>query len=89
MAKQWQMFDDECLHCGSPAEVFTATGKDNWASDGDEARCTACGCPGTVGVEDTIDNDGASIDWHDEPDCSCDWCKSHPADDTKHGGASA
>jgi hypothetical protein len=78
--RKWQSFESECLYCGSDlVEVMTTTGKDNWAEDGDEARCRECGLPGSV----TIDEEGLScanyIQWHDEPDCDCAWCKSHRA----------
>lgn len=77
---QWRPFADYCLHCGGDAEAFTTSGNDNWAYDGDTARCTDCGCPGIVSIqeagEDHCDN---GIDWHDEPGCDCDWCVAHPA----------
>ena len=79
MAKaEWRSFEACCAHCGSGAEVYTTTGKDNWAYDGDEARCTDCGCPGFVNVSG-YEDEPATIDWHDEPNCDCDWCKANPA----------
>lgn len=80
--KSWQPFNDECLHCGSSAEVLTSTGQENLAHDGDEARCTECKCPGTVTVDES-ENDNeegnAAIVWHDEPSCDCEWCKANTA----------
>jgi hypothetical protein len=73
--KKWQKFNDECLHCGGEAEVLTDTGKDNLAYDGDEARCTDCGCSGYVVVY--ADEEEAYISWHDDPDCNCEWCKEY------------
>lgn len=76
MGSEWRPFNDECLHCGDAAEVLTDTGRDNFAYDGEKARCVGCGCRGSV----SVDEDGtAIIRWHDEPGCTCDWCKSHPA----------
>lgn len=71
MNKTWKPFDDECLHCGSSAEVLTDSKEDGMAFDGDEARCTECGCVGSVNV---YEESSASISWHDEPDCDCGWC---------------
>ena len=77
---QWKSVSwGECNSCGGEAEVFT-TLEGEKAFDGDSARCTGCGCPGSVSVDDSLDapdgDDGvASIQWHDEPDCSCWWCK--------------
>lgn len=73
--KEWRYFNDDCLHCGGDAEVLTDTGEDNLACDGDEARCTSCGCPGHV----SCDDERGWINWHDEPDCDCEWCKKNPA----------
>lgn len=70
--KKWQKFESDCLNCGCQAEVLTDTGKDNWACDGDEARCPECGLSGGVNV---YDEDEANISWHDEKDCDCSWCK--------------
>jgi hypothetical protein len=73
--KEWRGFNDQCLHCGGDAEVFTDTGFDNCAYDVDHARCTECGCPGFVSIgeegEDSAEN---LISWHDEPGCRCEWC---------------
>lgn len=79
--KTWRPFKGgECLHCGDDAEVLTDSGQDDFAYDGDEARCVGCGCPGSVRIEA---EDEASCDngivWHDEPNCDCQWCKEHPA----------
>src|SRR5437879_2503203 len=73
---EWRDFNAECPYCGCRAEVLTDTGKDNWAVDGDEARCAECHCPGSVVVsEEPL----AEISWHDDPACDCEWCKTHPA----------
>jgi hypothetical protein len=71
------MFKDECIHCGCGAEVLTGSGQDNYAYDGDRARCGECGCPGVV---DVLEEGVATIDWHDVAGCDCDWCKEHPVD---------
>lgn len=75
--KHWHPFGAECSYCGSDAvEVFTDSGTDYMAYDGDEAKCTECGLPGQVVITDDFDGI-ADVDWHDEKDCNCDWCKSH------------
>ena len=75
--KKWRPLDwEECAHCGSAAEVFTECEKPGQVMDSDEVRCTECGCPGSVSVDD----DGCWVNWHDEPGCTCDWCKAHPAE---------
>lgn len=71
--KKWQKFSDDCLNCGCEALVFTDTGRDNWASDGDLAKCPECGLEGSVNVYDDSEGE-ASIAWHDEPNCDCSWC---------------
>lgn len=76
---EWRPFNDECPHCGDDAEVFTTTGQDNLAYDGDKARCVTCNCPGGVVLDDAPDYEGSAyIAWHDEPNCDCEWCKTHP-----------
>ncbi len=78
--KEWRPFTDFCAYCGGEAEVLTSTGRDNWAQNGDVARCTNCGCPGFV-HDDGREHDDCptgSIDWHDGTNCECDWCKKHP-----------
>jgi hypothetical protein len=82
---RWQHFEDECIHCGDGAEVLTGTGRDNYAYDGDKARCVGCGCPGTVNISGH-EGEAATIDWHDEPDCDCDWCRTHPAAEAAEKG---
>jgi len=81
--KAWRLWPhDECLHCGSAVEVFTDAPEEMLTED-DEARCVECGCPGTVGIQDGGPDDCddvAYINWHDEPDCDCEWCKAHPAE---------
>jgi len=75
--EEWKTFNgDDCLHCGAVAEVFTE-GNGKYVFDSEEARCTECHCPGYVGVDGTR----AYINWHDEPDCDCEWCKMHPIPD--------
>jgi hypothetical protein len=67
----WKTLPDEfCLHCGDGAEVLTDQPPGYWC-DMDPVRCVACGCPGQA----CADPDGSWINWHDEPDCTCDWCK--------------
>jgi len=73
--KEWRPFGDECKWCGDEAQVLTDSGRDNVAYDGDAARCEDCGCPGIA----RVDEDGLGwIEWHDEPNCQCDWCKANP-----------
>jgi len=69
--RQWRAFNDECPNCGSRAEVLTDTGRDNWANDGDEARCSECKWPGSVTV---CEEPHAYVNWQDEPDCHCKLC---------------
>jgi len=79
--KTWRIWEhDECLHCGDDVEVFTDA-PDGCLTEDDEARCVACHCPGIVTLTDGDDEVEyfASINWHDEPDCDCEWCQSHPA----------
>lgn len=73
--KQWQPLDhQECIYCGDEAEVFTNIGELGMAWDGDAARCVDCHCPGVV----IADEGCARVQWHDEPGCDCEWCKTHP-----------
>jgi len=67
--KQWRevALADSCCGCGS---VLTDLENDE-AWDGDEARCDCCGRPGHV----SSDEDGAHVNWHDEPTCQCWWCQ--------------
>ena len=79
MPKLWRRFDDDCLHCGEEAEVLTDSGEDNVAYDGDKARCSVCGLPGQVVVdEDDWPHAYGYVAWHDELGCTCDWCRTHP-----------
>ena len=78
--KKWKPWKfDECLHCGSDAEVLTEL-HDGLAYDGDKVRCVECGCPGFISVDDGVEtNSGESlarVSWHDTApgECSCDWC---------------
>jgi hypothetical protein len=67
----WQPFNDDCPHCGCEAEVYT-TAAAGFAIDGDEARCTGCGCPGMV----SCDEDGTGyVLWSEDPDI--DWVSVH------------
>lgn len=82
--KQWRPLDDDCMYCGGQGEAFTDSGHDNVASDGDAARCSECGCPGQVIVdEDDFPHAYAYISWHDERGCQCEWCRKQegPGDD--------
>jgi len=75
--KKWKDIDwDQCSHCGNEIEVFTDEIKKGWVIEGDSARCKDCQRPGYVDVYE--EQDSAYIEWHDEPDCECDWCKENP-----------
>ncbi len=68
---------DKCLHCGNDAEIYTDAPKGQACED-DVARCTACGCPGSVVIDDFGEESAtASVSWHDEPGCRCTWCRAH------------
>jgi len=57
---KWQFFDEDCSECGESAMVFTTTGVDNQAHDGDFAQCERCKLNGYVVVEE----DGTAwINW--------------------------
>lgn len=73
--KTWKHFNYQCAYCGSDAEVLTDAPEPGFAGDGDEARCVECKCPGSVVVSE---EPFATVNWHDEPDCDCEWCKAHP-----------
>ena len=64
---------EQCENCSGPAEVLT-TAEEDFAYDGDEVRCTECGMPGSMSCDDGV----ATIMWHDEPDCDCEWCLKNP-----------
>jgi hypothetical protein len=82
--KQWRAMESyECPHCGCEAEVFTSSGEDNFAYDGDSVRCSLCHFPGWV----SADEDGAHVNWHDEPGCHCEWCQKIDAQEATGGGA--
>lgn len=71
-----QTFNVECHYCGtSPVNVLTDTGRNNWANDGDEVKCPECGLYGHIVVDE---EPHANVSWHDEPNCDCEWCKTHP-----------
>jgi len=83
---KWEYAD--CPTCGNDvADVFTSCQSDGQAFDGDAARCSECGHPGSVhctGEDIDGQSESASIVWHDDPDCDCPWCQSHPADPMSH-----
>ena len=58
--KQWRQFEDHCPECDTLAEVHTHFNMDNWATEGDDAKCPNCGLKGKVQV---IDEDVACVDW--------------------------
>jgi len=72
--KRWILIGwDNCPYCGDSPEIFTD--KENEVYDGDPIQCSACGCPGSV----TVYEDGdCYINWHDDPNCDCNWCLAHP-----------
>jgi hypothetical protein len=77
--KRWKPISwANCIHCGSDdVEVLTDLNdpeNPEYVYDGDEARCRECHCPGLV----LADEDYAHVDWHDEPNCNCEWCEAHP-----------
>ena len=72
---EWKHWDGgECPHCGSGLEIQTDAAADGYGYDGDSLRCQDCGCPGQL----MCDEDGAWESMHDDPDCKCEWCLSHP-----------
>mgnify|MGYP001559577522 FL=1 len=80
MAKEWKEFDSCCPYCGADALVLTEAPGD-LVFDDDDAKCSDCGCPGIVHVEEewaTEEEPGtAYVSWH-EPDCTCAWCVANP-----------
>jgi len=78
MPKEWKVLDwpDSCAHCGDGFEVYTDHKNEGYAYDGDEVRCLSCRMPGYV----SADGESAYIQWHEEPDCDCEWCKAHPVE---------
>jgi hypothetical protein len=96
MSKQWvEISWDSCAYCGSDAvEVNTEikpakTPAEQQVYDGDDARCNHCGCFGIIFVDsDYLDGDSdeptytAHVRWHDEAGCQCEWCKTHPDDNS-------
>ena len=77
--KTWKLLDwpDSCPYCGDGPEILTVR-DDNLAYDGDEVRCASCHMPGYVSMDDDHANPTAYINWHEEPGCTCEWCKAHP-----------
>ena len=66
-----------CGHCGDDdIEVFTDC-EDDYVCDGDKVRCCVCDCPGVVSE---MCDESMTISWHDEFDCDCEWCKTHPVE---------
>jgi hypothetical protein len=65
---------DDCPECGAAPVITTDCKVDGHFYDGDEVRCSDCGCPGYF----SADEDGGVISWHQEADCDCEWCKAHP-----------
>ena len=88
-SKRWQPWDcDSCPSCGDDAEVFTDCPQAERAFDGDKARCVFCGHPGSVNVHgdgefDDGQSSAASIAWHDDPACPCEWCSQDRAKGAK------
>lgn len=67
-----------CNYCGDDdIEVFTDCEEDDYVCDGDKVRCCVCGCPG---VASEMGDEQMDIIWHDELDCDCEWCKTHPVE---------
>lgn len=72
----WKPWDGgDCPHCGSGLEIQTDAPEDGFGYDGDPLRCQDCGCPGQLVV---CDEDDACESMHDDPDCRCEWCLTHP-----------
>lgn len=67
----WERWSESCPLCGDDAEVLTTSDQAGLVYDGDEARCVSCRCPGGV----TVTEESTYIAWHDEPGCTCEWCK--------------
>jgi hypothetical protein len=64
MSKHWKIvgWSDECPECGDGVMVFTDCDDDNWACDGDDAKCVGCGKKGWVAA----DGDRAWVNWDGE-----------------------
>lgn len=79
--REWEKVNEgfgRCLHCGGIAEVLTKSDNpDKYLYDSEHARCTECSCPGITMLCYEGGKDVIKIDWHDEPDCNCEWCKKH------------
>lgn len=80
MVKKWKdIIGSSCPYCGSSPEILVDEDlPDNCGHEEDKIRCSVCFCPGQWLV-DAVDECGW-IDWHDELNCNCDWCKEHPVD---------
>jgi hypothetical protein len=59
----WKPLDwgEECPKCGAGAEVLTRDRRDDYARDGDKARCQECHHTGMA----SCDESGAWIMWQD------------------------
>ena len=70
--KAWQPINDQCMHCGADAAVFTDA-EDGLAFDGDAVICLGCLCHGSMVVDAET---AAYVAWHDERPgtCGCTWC---------------
>lgn len=76
--KKWQPWTfDECPSCGAQAEVLTSSTQAGTCYADDRARCSGCGHPGVMDVDETVETeDGlgrAYVQWHDH-DCGCERC---------------
>jgi len=70
----WSWLEDECCnHCGDAAMVKTAAPQ-GYFYDDEEVMCCNCRLYGYTRVEE--DGEGW-INWHDELDCTCNWCNEH------------
>jgi len=74
--KKWRPWrGDDCVACGSSAEVYTEQ-EEGWVCDDDEVRCSECHYPGRIAVEDV---DEVWVNWHGEQeadeDCQCEHCQ--------------
>ena len=64
MKKTWKYHPEQCELCGSDSEIFTDEDMpEGYGYDGDNMRCTECGCLGSWSV---CDEDDAFCNWdHD------------------------
>ena len=59
---QWRDYESACPYCACQATVFTMSGIDGWAFDGEAVRCEGCGTGGVLHVV----NGGGVIKWDEE-----------------------